>query len=166
MAKTKKYRCWVCGSLHVIKWGVRDGKQRFRCKDCGALNTLTNQGVSRANCFICFRSWITGRQTLSQLVRESVYSERTLKRYFYFYLDNYPTWKIKPSEKLNLLIDGTYFTNKVCLVLYRDNNIKATQLYRLTDGEWIEEICEDLQNLLSLGLTIESVTQQQGGMSI
>ena len=52
MAKTKKNRCWVCGSLHVIKWGVREGKQRFRCKDCGALNTRRNQGVSRSNRFI------------------------------------------------------------------------------------------------------------------
>jgi len=158
MAKTKKYRCWVCSSLHVIKWGKRNGKQRFLCKDCGALNTRTNQGVSRSNRFIWFRKWITGKQTFSQLVKDSGYSERTLKRYFYSYLDNYPTWKITPSEKLNLLIDGTYFSNKVCLVLYRDNNIKATQLYRLTDGEWFEEICEDLQNLISLGLTIESVT--------
>ena len=158
MAKTKKYRCWVCGSLHVIKWGKRNGKQRFLCKDCGALNTRTNQGVSRSNRFIWFRKWITGKQTFSQLETESGYSERSLKRYFYSYLDNYPTWKITPSEKLNLLIDGTYFANKVCLVLYRDNNIKATQLYRLTDGEWFEEICEDLQNLISLGLTIESVT--------
>ncbi|MDL2283341.1 transposase [Odoribacter sp. OttesenSCG-928-G04] len=33
-----------------------------------------------------------------------------------------------------------------------------TQLYRLTDGEWFDEICEDLQNLLSLGIQIESVT--------
>ena len=114
--------------------------------------------MSRSNRFIWFREWITGKQTFSQLVKDSGYSERTLKRYFYCYLDNYPTWKITPSEKLNLLIDGTYFSNKVCLVLYRDNNIKATQLYRLTDGEWFEEICEDLQNLISLGLTIESVT--------
>ena len=33
-----------------------------------------------------------------------------------------------------------------------------TQLYRLTDGEWLDEICEDLQNLLNLGIQIESVT--------
>ena len=56
------------------------------------------------------------------------------------------------------MIDGTYFSNKVCLVLYRDNNIKATQIYRLTDGEWFDEISEDLQNLLDLGICIESVT--------
>lgn len=44
------------------------------------------------------------------------------------------------------------------MVLYRDNNIKVTQIYRLTDGEWFEEIVEDLQNLLKLGIDIESVT--------
>jgi hypothetical protein len=74
------------------------------------------------------------------------------------YLKDYPTWSITPSERVNLLIDGTYFSNKVCLILYRDNNIRFTQLYRLTDNEWYTEILEDLQNLISLGLQIESVT--------
>jgi len=107
---------------------------------------------------VWFREWIVGKQTFQQLVSKSGYSERTLKRYFYEYLSEYPQWKIKPSEKVNLLIDGTYFSNKICLVLYRDNNLKMTQLYRLTDGEWFDEICEDVQNLLNLGIRIESVT--------
>jgi hypothetical protein len=55
-------------------------------------------------------------------------------------------------------MDGTYFNKNLCLVLYRDNTIKFTQLYRLTDGEWYEEIKEDLENLLKLGVTIESIT--------
>ena len=63
-----------------------------------------------------------------------------------------------PSQKVNLLIDGTYFSNGICLVLYRDNTIKFTQLYRLTDGEHYQEIKEDLINLLKLGVQIESVT--------
>ena len=158
MLKTKKYRCWVCDSLDVIKWGIRNGKQRFKCKACGALNTRTNQGVSQSNRFVWFRLWIVGKQTLEQLSNSSGYSVSSLKRCFSEYLQQCPTWKITPSEKVNLLIDGTYFANKVCLVLYRDNNIKATQLYRLTDGEWFEEIAEDLQNLLYLGIQIESVT--------
>ena len=118
MLKTRKYRCWVCDSLDVIKWGIRNGKQRFKCKECGALNTRTNQGVSQSNRFVWFREWIIGKQTFFQLSVKSGYSERSLKRYFYAYLSNYPTWKIRPSEKVNLLIDGTYFSNKVCLVLY------------------------------------------------
>lgn len=44
------------------------------------------------------------------------------------------------------------------LVLYRDNTIKFTQLYRLTTGEWYEELKEDLENLLSMQVQIESIT--------
>jgi transposase-like protein len=73
-------------------------------------------------------------------------------------LKNTPLIHIKPSEKVNLLIDGTYFSNNLCLILYRDNTVKYTQLYRLTDGEWYEEMKEDLENLKSLGLQIESIT--------
>jgi len=89
---------------------------------------------------------------------ESGYSVRTLKRYFGQYLQDSPTWTVYPSERVNLLIDGTYFNNDLCLVLYRDNTIKFTQLYRLTDGEWYEEMKEDLENLLELGVQIESIT--------
>jgi len=56
------------------------------------------------------------------------------------------------------LIDGTYFTQDLCLIVYRDNTIKFTQLYRLTDGEWYDEIKEDLENLLALNVQIESIT--------
>ncbi len=44
------------------------------------------------------------------------------------------------------------------LRVYRDNTIKFTQLYRLTTGEWYEELREDLENLLSLQVQIESIT--------
>jgi hypothetical protein len=99
-----------------------------------------------------------GKQTFVQLVAKSSYSERSLKRYFYAYLEDFPIWAIKRSERINLLIDGTYFANKLCLVLYRDNCVKSTVLYRLSDGEWAAELREDIDNLLRLGITIESVT--------
>jgi hypothetical protein len=73
-------------------------------------------------------------------------------------LRNAPVLKVRPSEKVNLLIDGTYFGRDLCLIIYRDNNIKYTQFYRITDGEWYEEFVEDLINLLSLGVQIESIT--------
>lgn len=84
MAKTaKKCRCWACNSLDVLRWGTQQGKQRFKCKICGILFTRTNASVSKANRFVWFREWIVGKQTFSQLVTKSGYSERTLKRYFY-----------------------------------------------------------------------------------
>lgn len=158
MKKTKKKRCWSCNSLDVIKWGSQNGKKRFKCKSCGLLFTSSNPGVKKKNRAVWFREWIVGKQTFSQLVSKSDYSERTLKRYFYDYLDKYPVWHINRSERVNLLIDGTYFSNKLCLVLYRDNTIKATLFYRLSDGEWEEELREDLENILKLGIIIESVT--------
>ena len=156
MGKNRKFRCWACGSLAVITWGKQQGKQRFKCKNCGIFSTRINVSVSKRNREIWFREWVMGKQTFAQLVAKSGYSERILKNYFYDYLEHYPTWNVNRTESVNLLLDGTYFTNKVCLVLYRDNRVKDTVLYRLTDGEWEEELREGLENLIGLGIHIET----------
>jgi len=98
------------------------------------------------------------RQTIPYLSRQSGYSVRTLKSLFHHYLKSPPVLNFYPREKLNLLIDGTYFSNNICLIVYRDNEIKFTQLYRITTGEYYFEIKEDLENLLQLGIHIESIT--------
>jgi Transposase, Mutator family len=144
--------------LDVIRWGFQSGKQRFFCKNCGIYFTRANKGVSCSNRFIWFRKWVLQKQTLEVISRESGYSVRTLKRYFDGYLSSPPRLSVYPSEKVNLLIDGTYFTHDLCLIVYRDNTIKFTQLYRLSDGEWYDEIKEDLENLLALNVQIESIT--------
>jgi hypothetical protein len=115
-------------------------------------------GVKRKNRFVWFQDWVIGRQTLKQISGESGYSIRSLSRYFHQYLSALPLFSVYPSERVNLLIDGTYFNHDLCLVLYRDNTIKFTQLYRLTNGEWYGELKEDLENLLKLGVQIESIT--------
>lgn len=43
-------------------------------------------------------------------------------------------------------------------MIYRDNTLKYTQLYRISNGEHYEEIKEDLANLILLGLQIASIT--------
>jgi len=144
--------------LNVIKWGTQQGKQRFKCHSCGILFTNSSPTTKQSNKKIWFEHWVIGRQTIQQISKSSGYSERTLKRLFSSYLAQTPVLTVKPSEKVNLLIDGTYFSNDLCLVLYRDNTIKFTQLYRLTDGEWYEELKEDLENLFKLGVQIESIT--------
>ena len=86
MLKSRKKRCWVCVRLDVIKWGYQKGKQRFKSKECGALNIRMNSVFSRSNRFIWFRERIIGKQTLEQLCAKSGYSSRTLRRYFAVYL--------------------------------------------------------------------------------
>ena len=158
MSLLRSLRCPFCISLSTKKNGFKSGRQRYYCNDCARYFTHRRKDISEQNRFIWFRQWVENGHTIEYISKRSGYSERTLKRYFYEYLNNYPTWHIRPCEKVNLLIDGTYFSNKVCLVLYQDHNVKASQFYRLTDGEWIEEIMEDLNNLVSLGIRIESVT--------
>lgn len=156
--KSTNKRCWACGFKDSIKWGIQSGKQRYKCKNCEIFFTASNPSTSKLNRFVWFRKWVIERYTLSELSKLSGYSLRTLKRYFNEYLNKPPVLSVFPSERVNLLIDGTYFKNNLCLVVYRDNTIKFTQLYRITDGEWYEEMAEDLANLLNLGVQIESIT--------
>lgn len=148
----------MCKSSNTIRWGIRNGRQRYRCKDCGALTTWNNKTVSLNNRFVWFREWIIGKQSYEQLVERSGYSERSLHRYFDAFLSNSPVWKIRSNECVNLLIDGTYFTNKICLIVFRNQSVKATLFYRISDGEWYDELFEDISNLIHLGIKIESVT--------
>jgi transposase-like protein len=153
-----KKRCWACGFQDNIKWGRQSGKQRYYCKNCGIFFSIDNDSVRSKNLEVWFRLWVVHYHTYEQLSIESGHSVSTLQRYFYKQLERSPLWRINTSQSVHLLIDGTYFSNKVCLILYRDDVVGYTQLYRLTDGEWHEEIAEDLRNLLSMGLRIESIT--------
>ena len=84
--------------------------------------------------------------------------KRSLQRLFKAYLQSAPPILIKPKQGVHLLIDGTYFTNNLCLVLYYDNDVKFTQLYRLSDGERYLQVKEDLLNLKELGAILTSIT--------
>ena len=162
MVKIRKIKCPHCGSLDTIKKGKREGSSRYFCKSCSRYFTDRRPSVSDKNMFVWFAHWVRDKQSISQLSQASGYSERTLKRYFYKVLPTCPTWQIQKREKVNLLIDGTYFTNKVCLLLYRDHNIKMTILYRLTKGEALRELKEDLRAIKDVGIDIESVTCDGG----
>lgn len=54
-------------------------------------------------------------------------------------------------------MDATYF-KKFCLVCYQDDFDGYTQLIRFTDKEDYLEMKEDLENLIKLGIQIESIT--------
>lgn len=153
-----KVRCWACSSLETIKWGKQGGKQRYQCQNCGIYFTAQNIGVKLQNELVWFEKWVVHRQTLGELAEQSGYSERTLRYKFEQYLDKYPRLTIPVKRVVNLVLDGTYFPNKVCLFVYRENELQDTLLYRTTTGEYADEIYEDLLNILQLGIVIESIT--------
>ena len=77
---------------------------------------------------------------------------------FHEYLCKPPVLHLSRIAELNLMIDGSYFSNEICLIIYRENNRKRTQFYRVSNGEYFDEIKEDLANLLLLEMRVESVT--------
>ena len=57
-----------------------------------------------------------------------------------------------------MLINGIYFENGLCLILYNDYDIQYVQLLRENNQEKFKEIKEDLLNLKKLGTQVYSVT--------
>ena len=151
-------QCPVCSGKEVIKKGRRDGKQRYRCKDCFHNFSYSNEGVRLSNQFVWFRKWIMERQVYKYLVRDSGMSQSSIQRLFKTYLKSPPENVIRSKGNVHLLIDGTYFTNGLCLVLYYDYDIQYVQLFRETNDEKYKEIKEDLENLKRLGVDVYSVT--------
>ncbi len=98
------------------------------------------------------------RQVYPTLVRDSKNSQSSLQRLFRQYLLTAPEVKIRSKSHVHILIDGTYFSNGLCLILYYDHDIRYVQLYRETNKEKMRDIREDLQNLKVLGVDIYSVT--------
>jgi hypothetical protein len=117
-----------------------------------------NDSVKDNNRFIWFQKWIMERQVYRFLVRDSGMSESTLQRLFKRFLAKAPEVVIKTKHKTHLLIDGSYFANGLCLILYYDHDIRYVQLYRHTDEEHFKEIYEDLMNLQKLGVNVYSIT--------
>ena len=143
--------------MDVIRWGKRLGRQRFRCRNCDVFFTRNRPGQRLKNRFVWFRKWILERQTFKTLSRDSGLSKDTLQRIFYAYLEKSPTVGIIHRTDVHLRVDATYF-KKFCLVCYQDHEDGYAQLIRFTNGEHFEEIKEDLNNLIQLGVQIESIT--------
>ena len=101
---------------------------------------------------IWFRNWIIGKDTFDKVSFESGYSKSTLQRYFSKMLDKTPVLEFSSTNEIYLVLDGTYFPNDIYLVVYINFHLRSTQLYRMSNGEHFEEIVEDLQNLLNLGI--------------
>ncbi len=121
------------------------------------MSTQNNPAQRTENRFVWFRKWILERQTFKTLSRDSGLSIDTLQRTFYQYLERFPKVQILKRSNVHLRLDATYF-EQFCMMCYQDHDDGYTQLIRFTDGEHYSEIKEDLDNLIKLGVQIESVT--------
>lgn len=158
MHNKRRMRCPICGFLDTIKKGKRAGYSRYYCRNCRSYFTDRRAHITQKNMMPWFVRWVHGKQSIEQIAQASGYSVRKIKYYFHRTLPKCPAWEIEPQEAVNLLIDGTYFRNKLCLVLYRDGNRRRIIHQRITTGELFHELKEDLEQIQRHGVSIRSVT--------
>lgn len=158
----RRQRCPKCSSLNIIRWGSREGHQRYKCRDCGTSFVKHKEGVRQSNRLVWFRKWVLGKQTIEDIARECGYSARQVHRWFDEYLDSSPSWTMNTSRQIYLLIDGTYYSDGHCLILYRAENLKRTIFYRFTTHEDDDEIASDLISIRDLGYDVIGITTDGG----
>ena len=158
----RRQRCPKCSSLNIIRWGSREGHQRYKCRDCGTSFVKHKEGVRQSNRLVWFRKWVLGKQTIEDIAQECGYSARQVHRWFDEYLDSSPNWTMNTSRPIYLLIDGTYYSDGHCLILYRAENLKRTIFYRFTTHEDDDEIASDLISIRDLGYDVIGITTDGG----
>ena len=158
----RRLRCPKCGSLDNIKWGARDGIQRFKCNDCGYLFSSRRKEITSANRFVWFKKWVSGKMAIEEISERSGYSTRQLHRWFDDYLDSSPSWTKNTARPIHLLIDGTYYSDDHCLIVYRAENLKRTIFYRFSTREDDDEIASDLFSIRDLGYEVVGITTDGG----
>jgi len=89
-----------------------------------------------------------------------------LQPYFSKILRKAPVLEFSFTDEIYLVLDAAYFPNDICLVVYCIIHLRSTQLYKMINGAHFEEIVEDLQNLLNLGIKIKSITSDGDKSSI
>ena len=97
----------------MVHNGVRDGRQRYKCKDC---NRRFTGGVHRDKSQV-ITDYIEGKQTLEQLASKYKVSERTIRRD----LEGMRfVHKIAKHKEVTVQLDTTYWGRNFGLMVIKD----------------------------------------------
>lgn len=114
-----KRKCQFCDEQGVVRNGTtRAGRQRWRCTSCGASSTKTRSDQLELSQFTRFFSWITGRDTQSQI--DGTIDGRTFrKNTTWCWTVPIPAPPVTGEIHDQVFIDGTYLAYGWCLLVAR-----------------------------------------------
>lgn len=152
---TKK--CPFCNSFQVIKKGIQQGNQRWKCKDCNKKFQANRKALPKEELFCSF---VFHKQTFTELSESYHIRHRTLQTIFDEYV--LPK-KVHKPRVIYLVVDGTYFgesgtPNAFCLVVFRDEENKEDLWWKFCEVETYEVYKEGKEYLTLLGYVIKGVT--------
>lgn len=141
--------CRKCGGIELINWGKYKGKQRYRCKYCGAVFTLHWKWNEKAYEEYCLRGY--RYEDIAQKYGKSI---RGVQKGF----DRLKTRRlcnIQDDQHVNLCLDGVYFGWSLCYIVLRAN---GKNIYYRQCSETIAHIQDCIRCTDSLGYTYKSFT--------
>ncbi len=146
-------KCPKCSSYRVHKYGLKRGKQNYKCQNCK--HSFQNNNRAKSNNWIknAYHKYASGRQTLHDLSKDIGISSKTLRKYF----DNYQPKVTKitiPNNPINLIIDATFFTRHDGVLIARANSRNI--IWKEIETEKIEHYESLLKLLLNADIKLNS----------
>ena len=94
------YFCPICKSKHFIRYGTKDGKQRFKCKNCGKIFTNTTKTIAcrSKHDFNMWSKFVSCMVSGMSCRKTDQYCKISHKTAFY--------WRHKVMGSLNEVLDG------------------------------------------------------------
>lgn len=139
----------------MVRNGRRSGLLRFRCKECSR-QFQSKHKPQRLNLKL-FKEYALGKQTLSQLSKETSLTLPTLQKH----LDKVAFPRFKPSPRpIILVLDATYFGSKEAkdgLLVGKDWLTKEIVYYKFIESESKAVFSEVRDTLEKWGYTILGV---------
>jgi hypothetical protein len=131
----------------VVHNGVRDGRQRYKCKDC---NRRFTGGVHRDKSQV-ITDYVEGKQTLEQLASKYKVSERTIRRD----LEGMRfVHKIAKHKEVTVQLDTTYWGRNFGLMVIKDVLRNEILWHKYVRNETIAQYVEGISWLEQNGFKI------------
>jgi hypothetical protein len=137
----------------IQRYGIKRGKQRYRCTACHYQFCISYQGNKRIK--NAYQAYVLGKQTLRQLSQHYHLSIPTLRKYFdNLIVTNHPTQLAQRA--INLIFDATFFSRTDGILVFRAN--KKNIYWRFIRSETLQDIEESLVLLINQGYRFLSFT--------
>lgn len=126
---------------------------------CKKTYVRSHQGIKEKREQIWFRKWITEGYSLRQLCQQSHWSHSKLKRIKKYWLDQEPPApNIRLKNHQHLVFDGTYFSQKDCLMIFWDSRLHQSLTSRVASKESYLNTISWFKKLKGQGLSPVSIT--------
>ncbi len=162
----EKKHCPKCNSKEVKLYGkTRQGKQRYKCLECGKTYIWKqNTNISQRR-FSWFRQWMLEGLTIKQIAKNNKISTSTVSRVINYWLKQEPPKVNNLEEVKYLILDGTYINHRTGIyvimngkdhsILYGDYGINEI-------GRQLKTVYQSLQSkgLKPRAATVDGSIQQ------